>query len=351
MNTQFDSAYLSTELQGLAQLRSHAVQQPDSPETIDAIARQFEALFIQMMLKTMRDAMPVDSGMRSEHLKMFESMYDQQLALDMSKGSGIGLREALARDLAPHHQAALDPDRELRMPTERVPALRAALETIKAAREADAALSPAPARERPAAAERPEPVAATAKTRRARPAVSAPTDAPVLDHNWRPQNAEEFIRDLWPHAQQAAQRLGVDPEVLLAQSALETGWGRHIMRHGDGRSSFNLFGIKADRSWQGERVNVSTLEYVNGAFERQRANFRAYQSPAESFEDYVNFLQSNPRYRHALEVTHDPEAYLRGLQRAGYATDPAYANKILNILNRGSLPQTLSALESQAENA
>lgn len=345
MNTQFDSAYLYTEANGLAGLRTHAQHNPDSPETIDAIARQFEALFIQMMLKTMRDAMPVDSGMRSDHTKMFESMYDQQIALDMSRGQGIGMREALVRDLTPH--APPDPNRELTMPEHRVPALRSALEVIKAVREAE--ITEENNTDKPVQASLG--VAASAvpsePQRRNREISVAEGE---IDRNWRPQNAEEFIRDLWPHAQNAAKQLGVEPEVLIAQSALETGWGRHMIRHGDGRNSFNLFGIKADRSWQGDRANVSTLEYVNGAFERQRAYFRSYQSPAESFEDYVNFLQSNPRYRDALKVTHDAEAYLRGLQRAGYATDPAYANKILNILNRGSLPQTLSALEAQSSN-
>jgi peptidoglycan hydrolase FlgJ len=181
------------------------------------------------------------------------------------------------------------------------------------------------------------PVEAVVRNAAVQPATQGlPTAAP-----WRPESPEAFVRELWPHAERAGAALGVAPEVLLAQSALETGWGRHVIPRGDGSSSHNLFGIKADTRWNGDRVQVNTLEYVNGVPEQQRAAFRAYQSPAESFADYVDFLQRNPRYRGALAQGSDAEGYLRGLQSAGYATDPAYADKILDILGRGTLPQTL----------
>ena len=148
-----------------------------------------------------------------------------------------------------------------------------------------------------------------------------------------PSSPAEFASLVWPHAERAAARIGVAPEVLVAQSALETGWGRHVMQHRDGVSSHNLFGIKADRRWQGDKVHVSTLEYRDGVALNTRANFRAYQSFEKSFDDYVDFLQRNPRYREALQTTADPAAYFDALQRAGYATDPAYADKIKRILD------------------
>ena len=140
-----------------------------------------------------------------------------------------------------------------------------------------------------------------------------------------------------PYAREGAARLGVEPEVLVAQAALETGWGQKVIRHADGRSSFNLFGIKADAQWDGERVTVSTLEYKDGVASRQRAAFRSYDSLAESVSDYVNFLRTNPRYQSALSQASDPEAFLSGLKDAGYATDPDYVGKISAIMKRDSL--------------
>ena len=161
---------------------------------------------------------------------------------------------------------------------------------------------------------------------------------PAEPRSWRPESPTDFVRQLWPHAREAARELGVAPEVLIAQAALETGWGRRMIQRADGGNSFNLFGIKADSSWQGDRAQVATIEYVGGVAERQRASFRAYSGLGESFSDYVQFLRSNPRYRQALEQVQDSESFVRGLQDAGYATDPNYADKILRILDRGTLP-------------
>lgn len=305
MNADFSAVYQYTDFQGFADLRRMARE--EAPEAADAAARQFEALFIQMMLKSMRDAMPADSGMDSDQMRFYREMFDQQIALEMSRGEGIGLRESLLRELAPEMPAPASAG-ELRLPETRLPA--------RPAWAAEAMVHSTPA---------PSPIAR-----------AMPSQTP-----WRPDSPEAFISELWPHAQQAGAALGIGPEVLLAQSALETGWGRHVMTQGDGSSSHNLFGIKADARWTGPRVHVNTLEYVNGVPEQQRAAFRSYESPAESFADYVDFLQRNPRYRDALAQAPDAEGYLRGLQAAGYATDPRYADKILDILGRGTLPQTL----------
>src|SRR3569623_1362901 len=143
---------------------------------------------------------------------------------------------------------------------------------------------------------------------------------------------EECVAAMWPAAQASARELGVDPRVLIAQAALETGWGRAVMQHGDGRSSHNLFGIKAGNNWSGASVNVATLEYRDGLAAKERANFRSYDSYEQSFADYVDFIKSQPRYREALAHGGDARRYLSELQSAGYATDPRYADKIGSIL-------------------
>ncbi|OQX36262.1 MAG: flagellar rod assembly protein/muramidase FlgJ, partial [Candidatus Sedimenticola endophacoides] len=142
----------------------------------------------------------------------------------------------------------------------------------------------------------------------------------------------EFVERLLPWAREAAALLGLQPEALLAQAALETGWGRRMVRFSDGAPAHNLFGIKADRRWQGNKVAVNTLEYEQGVAVRHRAYFRAYDSFRDSFSDYVRFLRQSPRYQGALALAEDPAAYFGELQRAGYATDPAYARKITRIL-------------------
>jgi flagellar protein FlgJ len=147
------------------------------------------------------------------------------------------------------------------------------------------------------------------------------------------RSPEDFLRAFRPLAERAARRLGVQPDVLLAQAALETGWGQHVTRGRQGPSN-NLFNIKAGPDWPGARVAVATVEYRDGVAVREHAEFRAYESVEGSFDDYVDFIESNPRYRRALERAADGEHYLRELQDAGYATDPAYADKILSIVNR-----------------
>jgi len=315
MNADLSKAYTYTDFQGFTDLRRMARQ--ETPEAADAAARQFEALFIQMMMKSMRDAMPVDGGMDGEQVKFFQGMFDQQIALEMSRGEGIGLRESMMRQLSPESLSGAQGG-ELVMPTHRLPVYQRA--------------------------ENPWP-----ESRVTAPSATSPGAAPQASdadqRHWRPESPEAFIRDLWPHAQRAAESLGVAPEVLLAQSALETGWGRHMIPGADGANSFNLFGIKADSRWDGPRAHVQTLEYVGGVPERQRAAFRAYDSAAQSFDDYVSFITGNPRYREALSRVPDAEGYLRGLQEAGYATDPAYADKILDILGRGTL-HTAAALKN-----
>lgn len=283
-------------------------------------AQQFEALFVNMMIKQMREAMPTSGGLfGGDGMKLYESMHDQQLSLAMARRGGIGLAESIERQLLPAGSAPAGPapagdvPRELNFPTHRLPARVTPL----------VRLDP-PAAEAPARA-----AMAEAATRAAQTGAAKPADA-----GW-PSSPAEFVQRLLPHARRAAARLGVAPEVLIAQSALETGWGRHMMADRAGKPSHNLFGIKASGGWSGAAVRVSTLEYRDGVAQRETAAFRGYPDEAASFADYVRLVGDNPRYQKALENAHSPEGYLRGLQEGGYATDPAYADKILKILERG----------------
>jgi flagellar protein FlgJ len=133
--------------------------------------------------------------------------------------------------------------------------------------------------------------------------------------------------------------VGVEPKVILAQAALETGWGRSLIKNGNGSNSFNLFNIKADKSWQGKQAQVSTLEFDQGVAKKVNAGFRSYDSFQESFKDYVDFIKSNPRYGDALKKVGNAEQYMHELQRAGYATDPKYANKVMNIYQSSTMTE------------
>ncbi len=291
---------LYTDFQGLAKLRHAARQQ--SPQALQEAARQFEGLFIHLMLKSMRDTVSEESLLDNDQTRFYQGLYDQQIALDLSGGGGIGLAELLYRQLGGEPEALAVPQ----SPTQR-----------NAAYGASDALS--------------------TKT------VQSTTTAVDSAQSFA-ETPEQFIEMLWPHAVNAGKRLGLVPEVLIAQAALETGWGRYTIQTSRGDSSYNFFGIKADSRWQGRRVRKPSLEYQDGIAVRKPAVFRAYDSIAASFADYANFISTNPRYRTALAQAHDPQAYLRGLQQSGYATDPRYADKILSIMSRDYFRKAVSHL-------
>ncbi|HRX72213.1 MAG: flagellar assembly peptidoglycan hydrolase FlgJ [Candidatus Competibacteraceae bacterium] len=320
-----DSAFVYTDLQGLSDLRRKAQQK--SPEALREAAKQFEAVFIQMMLKSMRDASPGDDGlMDSDQTKFYRDMFDQQLALSLAQQGKMGLSDALVRQLGGEADSPTPPT----SPTTIGDPL-ATLRQVQRIRSSVRMPSPAPL-------PKPTPFVATAK--------AANDPYPVDDAPYEPTSPVAFVRRMWPHAQDAARQLGVAPEVLIAQAAHETGWGKSVPSFADGRTSYNLFGIKAHRGWDGERVVNSTFEFVNGVAVRQKDGFRAYSSYSESFSDYVNFLQVNPRYQNALEQVDDGAAYLNALQQAGYATDPRYARKILGLMNGPSFDEALETLKS-----
>lgn len=305
----------------LAELRRSA--RAGDPGAAREVAQQFEALFVQMMIKQMREAMPTDGGLfGGEGMKLYESLHDQQLSLALARRGGLGLAESIERHLTGGATPTAGPERSLQFPLHRLPARREALVPMLERGASGAAVAAGQAADD-----------APARVARGAPVRSAPP----------PVDPAEFVRRMLPHARRAAARLGVAPEVLVAQSALETGWGRHVMRDAEGRSSHNMFGIKATGGWQGRQLRVSTLEYRDGVARRELAAFRSYADPGASFADYARLVGEHPRYREALANAGSPEGYLRALQDAGYATDPAYADKILAILERGLPGLTVSA--------
>ncbi|MBV0934053.1 flagellar assembly peptidoglycan hydrolase FlgJ [Marinobacterium weihaiense] len=331
----FDTASpsLFTDLNQLQKLKGQA--QSDQQAALKGVAQEFEQLFMNMMLKTMRqanDVLATDSPFNSNDVKFYQEMFDQQLTLDLSKKDSIGLADIIVKQLSQKlgevpRAGSNDDDRDARSFTEQM--LNRALASGPVSQPAGMPFS-APVSD-PSATEdttdetAPGEAVAQAQNGSGDSEESLPTrfDSPA-----------QFIEQLWPMAEKAAAVLGVSPSVLLAQAALETGWGKFITRDAaSGQSSRNLFNIKAGRSWQGEAAQVQTLEYRGGVPEKEQARFRAYDSYAASFDDYVNFLQSNPRYQQALENGADPTRFVRELHNAGYATDPEYAAKIERIFN------------------
>lgn len=283
---------------GLASLRTAA--RDDSPEAIREVAEQFEALFVQMMLKEMRAATIKGGVFDSFQMDTYHEMFDQQLALDMARKGGLGLADMMVRQLDPAAGRGVDTrgERELKWPESVVPARP----TLSA----------------------PPPMTATRQRDAGDTSVYR---AQAFD------SPSEFLATLTPLAQRAAVELDVPAEAIIAQSALETGWGQHVMHHGDGRPAWNLFGIKAGSDWDGETVTAMTTEVIDGEVVRKRAAFRAYGSPAEAVEDYIRFLSGRPRYSAVLGSGDDYGHFALALQEAGYATDPQYADKITRIVD------------------
>ena len=296
-----------TDLQSLTKLRAQAQQ--NSPEALRAVAKQFEGLLMQMMLKSMRDASPGDGLMDSEQSDFYQGMFDQQISLTLSQGGGLGLANMLIKHLG----GDLADTTKERQPGAAYP------------------LFPFPATP---------------------PLSNTPMVAPQVSNNSNSQplftSPAEFVKSLWPLAQHTGKVLGVAPQAILAQAALETGWGQAVIQRPDGRSTHNLFGIKADSRWQGERVVMPTLEYTHGKAGKRNELFRSYDSYAASFADYANFLRSNPRYSQALLSGGNPALFTKALHAAGYATDPDYNLKINNIMNSPAMSARLKELPLQS---
>ncbi|GAA5132045.1 flagellar assembly peptidoglycan hydrolase FlgJ [Thalassotalea piscium] len=311
MSTRIADAQNFLDVNGLNDIRrqSNASDKTSKEEALNSAAKQFEAIFMQMLLKSMRSAQDVlesDSPFNSESTKFYRDMHDQQMALEMSNNGSLGLSELIVRQLGGDSEN-FTPSSVLRFdtsPAELAKMKANLLEQAKERQSTDNRFN--------------ETYTLTQRI----PAITSQTFAEPKD----------FVTALIEPAKQVQERLKVPFEVVIAQAALETGWGKKIIKTGDGESSNNLFNIKADKRWQGDKTHKETLEFENGAMVKKREPFRVYQSIQDSVNDYINFLSSGDRYQAALKQVGNVEQFLQGLQGAGYATDPEYANKILGTL-------------------
>ncbi len=280
---------LAVDARALESLRGRATSDPQG--ALREAARQFEALFMQELVKSMRSTTMASGWLDNAGSQMGEQMLDTQFAGALSGQPG-GLSEAILRQL--ERQMGLAPG----------PIPQAMLQTVSQA------LTP-PGSARP---------------------VRIPQTA-----------AADFVQQHGDAARSAERATGIPAAFMLAQAAHETGWGQKPIRHADGSPSHNLFGIKAGPGWKGPVAEITTTEVVDGQAHKVKAKFRAYASPAESFADYARMMRNSPRYAGmvadtaALAASTSPgeaaSTFAQGLQRAGYATDPAYADKLTRVIN------------------
>ncbi|MGI0116874.1 flagellar assembly peptidoglycan hydrolase FlgJ [Zooshikella sp. RANM57] len=327
MKSDLSSAQFYTQLDGLGKIKAKANKNPE--QALTEAAKQFESVFLSMMLKNMRkanDMIAEGNYLNSREEKFFRDMLDSQLAIEMAESKGVGLADQIIKQMKPLLQTQQDIEKketEAVLPSGKKPTTIDKAEDIKPSKNSH--IEKAVKNDKTSTLDK----AMKEKEITKEETVSAKLmfipemfDSPAT-----------FIKSLYPIAEKVASAVGIDPRFMLAQAALETGWGKRMIRQADGSNSFNLFGIKANKRWQGDKANIATTEYRQGVAVRERADFRSYESYEASMRDYVDFLQQNPRYKQALSVKENPEQFLLELQRAGYATDPRYAKKIINIAN------------------
>jgi len=296
MNSSTTSAVYN-DLGGLASLKARS-NSGDEAGALKETAKQFEAIFLNMMLKQMREASFGDPLFDSDAGDSYRSMFDQQLALNLSENGSLGIAKLIESQLG--GQAA----------------------TSKAVNKnlfQSFSFSAAPINN---------------NVQISKPQTIEPP-TPVEEIKF--DSANDFVSKVWGYAEDAAKALGIPTETLVSQAALETGWGKYMMKGADGTPSYNLFGIKADSRWGGDVVSIQTTEYRDGIVQKERANFRSYDSLQQGFDDYVSFIKNSPRYTDAVNSRGNAAEYLNGLQQGGYATDPAYANKIQSIMQGETL--------------
>jgi flagellar protein FlgJ len=299
------------DTKGLGELKQGAKN--GSPAALKEAATQFEAMFINMMMKSMRDATPQEGMLDNQQSKMFTGMLDQQMSQNLAK-RGMGLADVLTRQLSANQVGAQ--------------ALAIGADGVAAGKAMSAASKLAPLD----GSMRPGMDAATMiKTGAPQPGVPV---LPLTTASGRVQapHVRAFQEKLHAHAAEAERATGVPAKFMLGQAALESGWGKRMIRNADGSNSNNLFGIKAGPGWKGKVATAVTTEYVNGRAHQKVEKFRAYDTPADAFKDYANMLAKNPRYEKVLASGGDAAAFAHGLQRAGYATDPQYAAKLTRVI-------------------
>ena len=299
LKSQMEMSRNVHDLTGIDGLRQ-AAQSGDKSALREA-AQQFEAIFVQMMLKSMRKAQDAmedkSSPFNSQNVKFYRDMHDQQLAVDIASNGSLGMAELIVQQFTPGENGF--------MPASVIRNDANLAQIFSQHSNSHAGVN-----------------VASTDAEALRPTKAAAFSSP-----------EEFVRTLLPEAQAVAEQIGIAPQALVAQAAVETGWGQFMIHDHQGRNSHNLFGIKADNRWQGEKTAIDTLEFSQGVARKEKANFRSYDSFADSLKDYISFVKDNPRYEQAVSQADQPEQYFSALQKAGYATDPKYADKIMSVLN------------------
>lgn len=339
MVNRVESQSVYTDLSGLNSISKLGRQ--NTPEALHKVAQQFESVFLNIMLKAMRDSNAVFSEgnyLSSNEMEFHQQNFDNQLSLSLSEGKGLGLADILYEQMMGQYGVS----GTSRQPVDKValndasgPTIQASASTMPQANAAEPQTSFT------------GPIAQTLQQLQSSAKVfGTGAESHHISRARHIESPKDFIKTLYPIAEEAASSIGVDPRVLLAQSALETGWGRKMIAMPDGSNSHNLFGIKADARWAGEQATVRTVEYRDGVAALEKDSFRSYGSYEESFKDYVKFLQENPRYQEALSQSHDANSFTQRLQDAGYATDPVYAKKIARVMNSKTMRFALSELQS-----
>lgn len=289
-----------TDLHGLQHLKNET----ENKVALKKVAQQFESMFINLLLKNMRSANDVfgKEGMfDSQESRFYRDMHDNQLALSLAHGRGFGVADAMYRQLLRDHGHEVEKNY---FPREII-------------REPIISPSGSPSG------------SPSSKNNNQKTDISGEHDRSLVV-----STPEDFIHKVRDAATKAATSLGVDRDILIAQSALETGWGKKIISKADGDSSFNLFNIKADQRWPGNVVERSTLEFLGGKFAKVSAKFRAYDSIQESFNDFGQFIFGSERYKGVLKESLAPESFISGIHKAGYATDPNYVQKVMSVYER-----------------
>ncbi len=290
-----------TDFNSFIELKAKASS--DTKGTLNKAAKQFEAIFMQRMIKSMRQSnsfLSDDSPLKSKQVENFQEMLDQQRSLEMaSGGNGIGIADMMINQLDKSKQAFEHKNRPMHINGTNLPGKLTDLM------------------------------------------------ANIANRDTMIVTPQDFVKAILPAAKQFAKQLGVDPKMLVAQAIHETGWGNHMVEDENGQSSFNLFNIKGGGSWDKQQAKVTTTEYIDGQAVKVKEPFRKYDSMQESFQDYVSLIKNNKRYQNALSNSHDAEKYMHQLQQAGYATDPNYADRVIAIYQGNRLENAMQDMEKK----
>lgn len=309
MSTVDLNGKLAIDANSLNNLKQAA--QDNSPEAIKGVAKQFEAIFMNMMLKSMREATPHDDPMDNEQSRTFTSMLDQQLSSNLSS-KGLGLAEILARQLSKVGGAVT----------------LSVAQAVSSDTPAEAQVLPTQNDFIPSMLKS---ISHHSTVEHSKPSTGKTNDIRPLSGT-----SVDFRERMSQHAEAASRATGVPAHLMLGQAALESGWGKREIKVADGTTSHNLFGIKATGDWKGKVAETTTTEYIHGVKQKRVEKFRAYDNYADSFKDFANQMRNNPRYKNVMANMYDVNNYALAMQNAGYATDPNYANKLASVIHKVS---------------